>query len=271
MVAYSLGGLVARVAYALLRAAGNASPWVRTVYVACPHGGTYSAAAALAGYQLPGGPADYLADAVGVIGRRISRPFASFNNLQTRLLQTLASWPALYELLPNVQAHYIANDPSAVSLFQQKFYAPFNPFVTQDRLDSTLQTQKLLETYLAGPRPDEVCVYGTGFPTFSAINFPSKLNDPSGYLQRENGDAQVIQERAILFDSKNAQIQANHASIAADGDLTSQIVSYVVNGIPSNETIQISDLAPFKLIQEPTPPLVLQLPQFPLKQVRGDP
>jgi hypothetical protein len=270
-LAYSLGGLVARVAYDLLRQQGGAGSWFRTVYVNTPHGGCHESVKALTNFPAKLFWTNAFLDVCGVAARRASRPFSSFSALDERCKQVIASWPSIYECMPNVQATYGQLDPSAAAYFAATVFAPFNSSVTQSRLDSALLTQKYLESLLTQPRPDEICSVGLGTLTAYQNADINKLNSDMGYDESLFGDGVVYRDRGQLPGTRTIYQGQTHADAIHDAESIFTILNATLNGISGDETIPVAPLPPARPIYAFVGPPVLNVPAKPLLQKRGDP
>lgn len=272
VIGHSMGGLLARVAYASLPASPLKTNWARSVYLGTPHGGTYIAAQYLAGQAPPGWPLVVLFNAgfrgvghAGVLGL-ITRQ----SNAQ--LLETLASWPALYECLPSNLGQWEGDDPNLAALYIQPTYNATNPYVTQTRLTAAQATIATLQNDLGFARPPEVCVVGTGQITPAFILQPVLPANLAGYITQDEGDSVTTVERGTLVGVNNESITADHYGVANGGTVLAQLPNLLANGL-------IADVVIPPFIVPPAPALPPETEwhgsgasiEFDSKIIHGDP
>lgn len=198
VLAHSMGGLVARLAYPTFAAAGAPARWKRSLYVCTPHYGSHEAAQYLAapvqfrdlaGYLLPGvwsGPAQLPSAPLRALLQRKMRPIVS-------------TWPALYQLLPSIQGTWTQTRPLDPLLYQSATYADENDTVTQNWLNVANATRTVLDTSLGGPRPEERVVQVRGTQTADALIRRDHLGDSTSYATAQ-GDGAVTEDRGVLAD-----------------------------------------------------------------------
>lgn len=250
LLTHSMGGLVARLAYPLVVAAGGQARWKRTLYVGVPQYGSYQAAQYLAspiqtedlvGYILPG--------MWGNLTGAGAQPLRAL--LQREMRPIIASWPALYELLPNLSGPGPAPGPNDAALYDNLTYADQNGFVQQQWLDAARQTRTVIDATLTGGRPAERTVIATGQPTPDGLDRTDHIGESSAY-SNVDGDGSVTAERTALAGvaTKLTLDGGIHCDMPGDGRLIQRVTSLLVDGDPVAVTAE-----PFKnAIVVDTPP-----------------
>lgn len=232
VLAHSMGGLVTRLAYGLVVAAGGAARWKRTLYVGTPHAGSYQAAQYLA-------KPDQSLPMWGWMGLALSGPVApaiaavvlSGKNRAAR--QVVASWPALYELLPDTTGTWSQGRPLDNALWQATTYFDQNPFVQTKWMTEGQETRVAINATLTAPRPAERVVIGTNTPTPSALVRASKVGDASAYSSA-SGDGSVPEARAVLPGTLvKLELQGGlHSDLLADARFLPFVSSLLLDGDP---------------------------------------
>jgi pimeloyl-ACP methyl ester carboxylesterase len=199
VVAHSMGGLVAQLAYPTYQLGAKPFTWQRTVYVGTPHGGCHMAAAALAGWFPDYSQLKLFAEVFNLSPPLVPGLKQSIiTTTMTLLGQLFGSWPSLYDLLPNYNGYWQSADPNASQLAQLATYASTWGGQTAGGFADAVATLGFLVTNLTQPRPQEVCIYGSGFSTPSTYN--GTPNNP-GYTtsySNSDGDGTVLDFRAQL-------------------------------------------------------------------------
>lgn len=271
VIAHSLGGLVARISCPLFNQTGNILNWERTVYLGVPHGGSYYAASTLAGWNPPLSWGVLLALYAGATIRNLLNVFGTNSPLQDRVYQVIAHMRMLYGLLPNTNPPYDEIDPLASGLYTLSNYTPLNPHVTQAGIDDGTAVTKALATQLAGWRPPEVNVIGTGTTTPIAIGVGYALADDSGYTWSTDGDGTVPVNRAALPGANTLTLTADHFGVMNGSQILPQITNLLFNGLSVPTVDPVPPPAPVAL---PTGPKLYIAPPPtypPWKQIALDP
>jgi len=267
VIGHSFGGLIARLAYPVYQATSTKKNWISTIFVAVPHWGSYEAARALAGRQ------DYysLLYTLFVLGRTLQKAFPILpiisgypsGSVADQMQAAVASWPGLYDLLPNPNGGSPTPDPAIPQLFKQATYAGYNPHVTQQALDDAASTQAALARALAGPRPVEKNVIASGYDTVTKINNLSALTDNASYDYTSQGDGVITVGRQMYATPTAASIQAAHYLAADYSSFLSllpdllDVNAAVVNPVPQPAPNAPVNVPPIKNIFPP-PNLPLQ-------------
>jgi len=244
VVAHSMGGLLARLAYETYAALCPAANWQRTVYLGVPHGGTYTASAGLAGANPKWSWWQQFYSVLGAPVRRLTDPLGSFADLQDRINQVVASWPGVGNCLPSNYGQWSNLDPTGVAeLFKVANYSN-NSHVTAPYLVSANAMVEELNAQLATPRPAEVCVCGTGKPTPATLDDKKLLAADAGYLWSYLGDGVVLVARGQLSDRKTLTLPTDHYGIVQGGQILSRINALLRDGLPDNKLLDSAPVQP---------------------------
>jgi pimeloyl-ACP methyl ester carboxylesterase len=239
VIAHSYGGLIARLAYPVYQATSKKGNWKSTVYVACPHWGSYEAIRAFLGAQQYYSLMRSFFTLVGALAKLglaegVLSP-AKTGSVQDRLLATVASWPGLASLMPDLTGGAPVPDPFLPAFYQALTYAPLNPNVTQPILTDAATIRAALNGTLTQPRPVEKNVIATGYSTVYQTLGGVAANRDDYWVYTPQGDGVIPVSRQQLPGSQQAQITSPHY-LAADNstflsllpdllDITSQIAS----------------------------------------------
>lgn len=216
VVAHSMGGLIARAAYAADADPAFRARWKRTVYLGTPHGGSHSAAASLCSLEWVGSPILLVAQAFGLFRNLVPILPGGKGRVLDQVKQVIASWPGLYELLPALLGPWVDADPQGGALFDQARYAAWNPYVTQARLDAARATINTLTQQIGGPAPEQLCIVGTGPETPDKVADPAQLGDDAGYSFTTGGDGVVTKLRGVLPPAHLMEYRGGHQGYMQD-------------------------------------------------------
>jgi pimeloyl-ACP methyl ester carboxylesterase len=256
VVAHSMGGLIAQLAYPIYAASSPANVWGKTVYLGTPHGGSYNAAAALAGSLVDGWPLTAMRAVYGLV---IPSP-GSLNTpvvtaLKSALGIMLGSWPSLYQLLPNPGGPWAADDLDAADLLALALYAQTWGGQQAQWFTLAASVQRSLVTALSGPRATEIVFYGTQGVTLAGYNGQGENPAYQSSYQQGDGDGTVPTHRAQLpVDSGSSDLQG-----IAHLDLPRSLVGIDAVLGALFATPSGSSTVPFSTIEGPSLP-ILTLP-----------
>lgn len=270
IVAHSMGGLVARLAYAAVVAAGAGSHWKRSVYIGTPHFGSHQSAQYLAT------PVQQL-DMAGYLPLALAFPLpytlarSGSGKVQDYARQIVASWPALYQLLPDDAAGWRMNDPLLPQLFQAGSYADSNPHVKQKWLDEAKVVRTQLNATLAAPRPSERVVQSQLIDTPGFVKRTTELGKLASY-GFDPGDGSVTVSRGTLTGVVTSLFMPNaqHCNQVGDGRLLARITSLLLEEDPEPETVAPLKAEVFAPQLPPISTIEIERP-FSERQIRGDP
>lgn len=270
LVAHSLGGLVALLAYVEYTAVKPATAWKSTVNVAVPFGGSYDSAAALSGVGNPFNDYALWFNTFGLLGKDLVSFFAGPVTLADRVYQVMASWPSLYELLPNPSGPWAGLDLNVSDFFKLANWENVNPYVTQVRLDDAETTQAAIVTAAAGFLPRSYYVVGYGLATADEYNSPQVFGT-TGFLKTQNvGDHVVEEQRAQLSSTNLLRIFEDHQSLPNNADFLAELARM----LDDSAALPKTDPQPLRP-QIPLPPPMTTIefprPPFPSLVRRGDP
>jgi pimeloyl-ACP methyl ester carboxylesterase len=245
VVAHSMGGLLARLAYPAYVAAFPRANWRRTIYLGTPHGGSYAATSALAVNIGTGNWAYTLATKVGSLLRGGALKLVFQPSMHDRLATVLASWPGLLELMPTPLAPFNQLDPLLPPVYTVAKWNGANQYVTQGKLDAAAATQLALSNQAASTQPPGVDVISDDFDTPDQLQDNGPLTDPATYKVEPFGDVQVAKDRGSLPGNQVLTVTGKHQDLPAQADFLAALDSLLDNGLPVNETIEPSPV-PFK-------------------------
>lgn len=257
IVCHSLGGLVARLAWADLVRTGETALVRRIVTLGTPHWGSYGAVRAWSLDAEPVTQLSYLSlTSAGVLGPVLAA--AQGRIFFPRDVATLfSSWPSVYETLPSLLAPDAATDPNRAQLYTHAW--PADRGVNTTRLAEARDVfQPLLATANTLP-PSWVLttVGGEGYPTVSGLTFPSLLGESSAYTKRDSGDGQVVVSSAELPDSAVIRLNGAHGDLpvitAGIAGAADAILAVRVKPFPPPLPQQVPGVFPWKLHGPPIP------------------
>jgi pimeloyl-ACP methyl ester carboxylesterase len=227
VVAHSMGGLVARMAYPQFETPATRSRWKRTVYLGTPHGGSHSATASLAGFSPGWGAMTLYAQAFGWL--RFVYPGAAPGaiNVIAASRAVLATWPGLACLMPSYFGPWAGLDPQAPNVYFTAPYFVGNPAVRQLTLDHAAEDVAALAALLTQPHPEQLNFLGIGTSTPAKFRTPLAIDDDAGYDFTTAGDGAVTLERGSLPGVNTIQISGGHQDYMLDGAVLRAITQYV--------------------------------------------
>ena len=214
IVAHSMGGLVARVAWSVLLAADQTARIGRIITLGTPHQGSYSMVELFTGddstFLLIVTLATLVNAALGAIPGP-TPPCASvgvFNNLEV-----VFTFPGFYQLLPLLNSPNQASDPNRLALYTAANWQPHSP--TQAWLDNASGPWATLMNSAASMPPAWVLttVAGNGVPTPNLLNHPGNLGRVSAYGTTSAGDNSVTVDSALVAGSVQYTLPAAHNDI----------------------------------------------------------
>jgi hypothetical protein len=264
VLCHSMGGLIAQLAYPIWAGLDTEAEWVRTTYLATPHGGCYWGPAALGQYTAPGWEAYvYWLLAYGALVNPggITAPGGP---LHAAITAMIASWPSVYEVGPNAGGPWAALDRNAPLALQPSAYASADSPISGAYLTAAAALQKQLVTNLTATRPPELCLAGTGTPTIVGVQNPANFFAPEGYILSAQGDGTVPLGRALIPSSEQITGTWSHNGILSDAGVLSSLTSWMLAppvtavsvtppliqaasplpAIPPNSTIPITGFTP---------------------------
>jgi len=257
IVGHSLGGIVARLAWADLVRTGDTGLVRRIVTLGTPHWGSYGAVRV---WSLDAEPVDQLSYlslvSAGIFG-------AALAGAQGRIFffadvaALFSTWPSVYETLPSLLAPDAASDPNRASIYTRPF--PSDRGVSAALLADAMNVyQPLLATASTMP-PSWVLttVGGEGYPTVSGLTFPQLLGTDGAYTARSSGDGQVVVSSAELPASAVIRLNGTHGDLplitAGFSGAADVILEVRTPPGPPPATQQLPGIFPWKLHGPPIP------------------
>lgn len=256
-VAHSYGGLILRWAWHIFRQFRVVDRWRRSVYLGVPHGGTYDAVSGLCGWSPELSLTSYLAVSVGLLVRRVLSPLGDRTPLQERYNRVLASWPALYDMMPAASGPWSGLDPKIGETLKVANFTGWNPHVTQERLDAGAARRSQLIAWLAEPQPSSVCVWSRGQRTSYGVGDPAFFGAADGYNSDLSGDGCVTQTRATLSFAGSLEVDSTHQQLASNARLLANL-DRILEGLLPYPAFEPTPEAP--VVQPTAPPFVLVNP-----------
>jgi len=228
-VAHSAGGLVARAAWAKLRADNRHQRLRRIVAVATPNCGTYYAVNSFSGVSEFVAQVVALANVIGgPFGAALAGFYATWGAAQ--VVDVCLTWPCLYQLLPVVGASDAAGDPNRSYLYDGAEWHGLPAPISARHLQ---ETRDVFHAFLLDPAsrpPAEVmtCVSGTGYDTPYTLGNPALLGFPQALGHTQAGDGVVTTASAEDGFPIVLRVTGRHSDIpwalASSGQLASLIL-----------------------------------------------
>ncbi len=251
VLGYSLGGLVARLAYPQFFSPTRTN-WTRSVYVGTPHFGSHAAMLQLENPDVPGGLTGFAFEvAAGVGNALLSGRLPKW--YKGRLLQVLASWQVLYDLLPSIAGGWADKDPQA-ALHAFHFEDYNNKDVHQYQFNRALATRTAIDNTLTN-HPAETCVVGSGVATPTRL-LPAQepdLGSEDSYDRTDEGDGVVTVERGTLPNAKSLiLIGVQHYQLPESAALLRRLSSLLLEPLPIDEKLKLSTIeTPQRIVVPP--------------------
>lgn len=272
VIGYSLGGLIARVAYNKLTGDPSQANWLRTLFVGVPHGGSLDALSTITAGVSTFPMLYYFALNTGANLNRLASMQWKQTSTADRFNKVLATWPSLYELFPSRQATWLNIQPDIGRAWQLANLTKWNPYVTQARLDSAEATQAELERLLSQPQAAYDQVVSLGQDTSQGVKDFSKLALEEGYAYGLVGDGVVPAARATIAGDNVLRIDGKHGNLLAGFQVTQQLKKMLTVG--QAPSAALPDPVPLKPPVQVAPPAYF--PDFPIRpfpaiQITGDP
>lgn len=244
VVTHSAGGLLAQLAYPFWVALNTGGAWNRTMYLACPHGGSMWGAAGLSpiagdGFWLY----VWMVSFVNAIQGNFPNALGIGQPSRQRIGKVIASWPAIYELMPNNLGPWASISPNIGRLYSTNAWSDQTPWVQQQWLTQAQATQQRLVDLLSQPRASEIVVAGTGFATLGGVTEQGDPADPDTYSVTLDGDGTTPRNRSVLPNQTAITGPWTHTTIVQDGEVLSNVSKWLTD--PPTQSVQI-DPGPLK-------------------------
>ncbi len=220
IVAHSYGGLVARAAWYDLVLSEDTGLVRRIVTLGTPHQGSYETTLTL-------GVSDEGMEQILTLNHTVANGFSLAPGVNPttymtadKLTRIVATWPALYDLLPLVGSTDADSDPLRVQLYDSTVWAP-GGHPSQALLD---QSYSIIGPMLRNPDsmpPSWVLttMAGTGISTRSRLEDPSKLGTAAACSQTSEGDGSVTARSALV------PLSVRYTAMIRHSDLQRQLIA----------------------------------------------
>jgi len=213
IVAHSLGGLVARLAWADLARTGQTALVRRIVTLGTPHWGSYGAVRV---WSLDHDLVTQLSYLSWLTAAFWTVPIAVAGGLlwsPTRIAALAATWPSMYETLPSLLAPDAASDPGRAAIYNGQW--PAARGVRPDLLADARDVYQPLLASAATQPPSWVMttVAGVGESTVGALVAPWLLGDARAYKVTGDGDTTVQTSSALLAGSAQFTLGGCHGDL----------------------------------------------------------
>lgn len=213
IMAHSMGGLVARLAFEKLRVEGHTTGFQRIVHLGVPHGGSYSAVTPING-DVSGASWTYLVAVLCQLPKLAAAKLLGGSSVYDRFLQVLATWPALYELMPSEFGPWQGKDANIGRLDTLADFTVNNPNVLATYLSQGVSVRATLNSILSNPQPPQICVVGVETDTPTLTPGPGlSLKDFVNYGWTSNGDGVVTLERGTLPGVPVVKVKGEHRQL----------------------------------------------------------
>lgn len=201
MVAHSMGGLVARLAWRALKNQGRDRQLAGIVTIGTPHYGSWEIP------RLWGRlPLTYQGIALAC---GLRHPAAAGQAVEW-IDAVVSSWPGAYELMPCPSAGPLpADDPFlAGALYTRPFYSHTNRWVSGNALLRAQYTWSQLTAAVPPGRLHQIVGHGASTPY--AMTGRLHVDDPGSYLYTDDGDGEVAGIYARLPGVPTVRVQGEH-------------------------------------------------------------
>lgn len=273
VVCHSAGAMVMLLTWIQLSDQAKAA-CLRVVWVDPSIAGSYDAVRGLAGgfYGMYGW-GQLSAFLSAVVYSIDNAPFIAPDQ-RTRLNAALASWPSLYQLLPQYKAQWQGLDPQGASVFDITRYVPAQQFLYQKWMDEATAVQADIRIALSGTLPPSVRVIGDPAPTAQRLaKLAGDLTAADDYVYSNDGDGVVPSTRNVVPGAATLVIDPDHQSIPGSPDLTRRINDIIDRGLATDQMVPAPPIivGPKALGPPANAPSVTIPGPFPASDSRPDP
>jgi pimeloyl-ACP methyl ester carboxylesterase len=217
IVAHSQGGLVARAAWYTLKKDGEEGKIRRIVTLGTPHRGSYAPALF---WSLQDEDLEnlYLAMTAVVF---VASPFgvSPIDHFWSRaeIAAVAGTWPAMYQLLPLLDAQTEAADPQRAEVFDVGNW-PANLHLSDSHFSIARGSwQSVLKDAFSMPPPEVLTtIAGTGQNTPYQTADARELGNPEAFRFLILGDGRVTEDSALVPNPKRLSVNTTHAGLCND-------------------------------------------------------
>lgn len=261
VVAHSMGGLLARLAYPLWQLQKTGQNWGTTVYMGSPHGGSYWAPAMLSGLYGDGAFFKVLGQLMGLIGA-LPGPALTPPAIAAAVAGTLlGSWPSMYALIPSSQGYWASLDLAASQLWLLATYANTPGGQQQQWLTQGLAIALSLSTPTTEAAPAQrFNIIGDAPSTLYRYKAPASPSLYGSYSTTSNGDSTVPTERSTFQGVPTMRFKVTtHSQLPNTLGPLSRLTAWLKNppttdAVFTNSPAQISDTNPSTIASIPLAP-----------------
>jgi hypothetical protein len=224
MVCHSLGGLLGRMIFGQMQAAGQDGQLLGMVTLGTPHYGSFESVRAFMrlNFIYTG-----LVSVCGFTSALLGTPGPMYVD------RVLASHPVWYELMPSAVAGPLFTDaPDQVKeLYTPGFLSGINSYVQ----DSKLLNAELLQGQLNGLIPSKrlASIVGTTWPTPYQFAATGKPNQEDGYLYTDEGDGSVTVAQSTVPGAPVYRTTALHPLLTQFPPVWQFIQQLIPGGFPT--------------------------------------
>lgn len=221
LVAHSMGGLVSRLVWALLREAGRESQLRGIVSIGTPQYGSWEIPRLFGRLPLL-----YRGIALACGVRRLvdSREAIAWIDA------IVTSWPGAYQLLPCPVAGPLpeANPTLAAALYTRSFYSTNNGLVSRAFLQGAKASWSVLNNAMPSSLMYTICGVGISTPYLMAGS--DDISDPDSYLYTTEGDGEVALSYALAPGAAADTVYGGHGYLCLLPSVWDLIVARVGAG-----------------------------------------
>lgn len=246
LVAHSMGGLVARLAWRNLVGKGKSNLIRRIVTIGTPHWGTYAALDLMVGN-------DDDARQVMTVRRAYVLDLLFEEMGKAEMCSIIRSWPGLYQLLPSLLAPDAFTDPMRSRIFDPVLWSGR---VNAAHLASASTSFQPIMNEAATKPPSTVltAVAGTGMPTAGRIRTLVGI-DPAlwFYTEFEDGDGRVTTASASFDDATRYWQPGSHVGIVKSEYTMENIRKWIEEETFIVPGLTVAPKAPPRVVPDPPP------------------
>lgn len=272
VICHSAGAVVTLLAWAQLPANVRAE-CRRVIWIDPCIGGSYDSVRGMAGGYWEMYGFGQLSSILAGVVQFLDSPSLTPAGQQARLERAVASWPSLYQLMPNPGQPWIGLDPNLQGIYNAARWTAGNPFVQQQWLNSAATTQAAISLALAADLPPSVRVVNEPDDTMQRLAaLAGKLDAADDYVSTKDGDGVVPTVRSLLPGVPTLTLSGAHQNVMGSAQLASRIISLIDDGLPQNTAVAPPTIfvGP-KTLGPPSSPYVMLPAPFPNSDGRPDP
>lgn len=225
LVCHSQGGIIARMAYKVLKASGDQGEIARVICVGTPHEGLFNSVNLFLGKNKTAWMIALLTSSIQSFvttfpGRSLSR---------LEIMNIAASWPSFYQLLPNLKDKENGLDVYRQNIFDLGWY-PDGLNLVHDWLRKAKDSESIdmSDPDTKPPGNKLICVAGKGWPTAWGVRQWDGKGKPDYDLKMtDKGDDSVTVRSATVQGAENHVVEGSHV-ILLEQEVTSGKVAKLI-------------------------------------------